>query len=41
MGGYVTIPAEWGAAEARSWIERSLAAVAALPPKKSKAAKKS
>ena len=40
MGGYVTIPAEWGTAEARSWIEKSLASVAALPPKKSKAAKK-
>jgi TfoX/Sxy family transcriptional regulator of competence genes len=41
MGGYVTIPAEWGAAEARPWIEKSLASVAALPPKKPKAAKKS
>jgi hypothetical protein len=41
MGGYVTIPAGWGVAEAQPWIEQSLASIAALPPKKTKAAKKS
>ena len=36
MGGYVTLPASWSADEARPWIERSLAHVAELPPKKPK-----
>jgi hypothetical protein len=36
MGGYVTLPAAWSAGEAGPWIERSLAHVAALPPKKPK-----
>jgi TfoX/Sxy family transcriptional regulator of competence genes len=36
MGGYVTMPGTWSPAEAEAWIERSLAFVAALPPKKSK-----
>lgn len=39
MGGYVTLPGGWSADEAAPWIEKSLAAVAALPPKK-KAAKR-
>jgi TfoX/Sxy family transcriptional regulator of competence genes len=37
MSGYVTIPASWTSAEAAPWIDRSLAAVSALPPKKRKA----
>ena len=36
MGGYVTLPAAWSAEEAAPWIDRSLAHVAALPPKKPK-----
>jgi TfoX/Sxy family transcriptional regulator of competence genes len=36
MGGYVTLPAAWSAEEAAPWIERSLAHVAALPPKQPK-----
>ena len=36
MGGYVTLPAAWSPEEAAPWIERSLAHVAALPPKKPK-----
>ena len=36
MGGYVTLPAGWSPEEAAPWIERSLAHVAALPPKKPK-----
>jgi hypothetical protein len=35
-GGYVTIPATWSTDEAGPWIEKSLALVAALPPKKPK-----
>ncbi len=34
--GYVTIPATWSPAQAGPWIEKSLALVAALPPKKPK-----
>ena len=34
MGGYVTLPGHWSADEAAPWIQRSFAAVAALPPKK-------
>lgn len=34
MGGYVTLPDAWSADVAAPWIERSLAHVAALPPKK-------
>jgi hypothetical protein len=34
--GYVTIPATWSADQAGPWIEKSLALVAALPPKKPK-----
>jgi TfoX/Sxy family transcriptional regulator of competence genes len=34
MGGYVTLPAGWSGDEATPWIEKSLATVAALPPKK-------
>jgi TfoX/Sxy family transcriptional regulator of competence genes len=33
MGGYATLPAEWTAREAAPWIERSLRAATALPPK--------
>ena len=36
MGGYVTLPAAWSADDARPWVDRSLAHVAALPPKKPK-----
>jgi TfoX/Sxy family transcriptional regulator of competence genes len=36
MGGYVTLPGDWAAAEAGPWIEKSLAYVAALPPKKAR-----
>ena len=36
MGGYVTLPAAWSADQAGPWIDRSLAHVAALPPKKPK-----
>ena len=36
MGGYVTLPADWSAEQAGPWIQRSLALVAALPPKKPK-----
>ena len=36
MGGYVTIPGSWTSAEAGPWIDRALAFVAALPPKKAK-----
>jgi TfoX/Sxy family transcriptional regulator of competence genes len=34
MGGYVTIPGDWSAAQAQPWTEKSLTHVAALPPKK-------
>jgi TfoX/Sxy family transcriptional regulator of competence genes len=34
--GYVTIPATWSPDQAGPWIEKSLALVAALPPKKPK-----
>ena len=34
--GYVTIPATWSTDQAGPWIEKSLALVAALPPKKPK-----
>ena len=34
MGGYVTLPGEWHHDRARQWIEKSLAHVSALPPKK-------
>jgi TfoX/Sxy family transcriptional regulator of competence genes len=40
MGGYVTIPSGWPAATANEWIDKSLTYVAALPPKKPKAAAK-
>jgi hypothetical protein len=33
MGGYVSLPAAFGEAEARPWIARSLEYVSALPPK--------
>ena len=36
MGGYVTMPGSWSPADAGPWVERSLAYVAALPPKKAK-----
>ena len=36
MGGYVTMPASWSPDDAGPWVERSLAYVAALPPKKAK-----
>jgi TfoX/Sxy family transcriptional regulator of competence genes len=40
MAGYVTIPADWPAGTASDWIGKSLAYVAALPPKKPKAGAK-
>jgi TfoX/Sxy family transcriptional regulator of competence genes len=36
MGGYVTLPAQWSPDEATPWVERALAHVSALPPKKPK-----
>ena len=36
MGGYVTLPAACGAAEAEPWVATSLRQVAALPPKKAR-----
>jgi TfoX/Sxy family transcriptional regulator of competence genes len=36
MGGYVTMPASWSPDDAGPWVERSLAYVARLPPKKGK-----
>jgi len=39
MSGYVTLPADWPADQAQSWIDRSLAYVAALPAKRPKEAK--
>jgi TfoX/Sxy family transcriptional regulator of competence genes len=36
MGGYVTLPATLSDAQARQWVERSLAYVGALPAKKKK-----
>jgi hypothetical protein len=36
MGGYVTIPDTWTADDAQPWIQKSIAYVAALPPKKPK-----
>ena len=36
MGGYVSLPAGWSPEEASPWIERSLAYVGSLPPKKPK-----
>jgi TfoX/Sxy family transcriptional regulator of competence genes len=36
MGGYVTLPASLGAAEAERYVTASLAFVATLPPKKPK-----
>jgi hypothetical protein len=36
MGGYATMPDSWSPDEAAQWVERSLAFVAALPPKKGK-----
>jgi hypothetical protein len=40
MAGYVTLPAEWPAEATRDWVAKSLAYVAALPPKKPKSAAK-
>jgi TfoX/Sxy family transcriptional regulator of competence genes len=40
MSGYVAIPADWPAGTAGEWIGKSLDYVAALPPKKPKAAKR-
>jgi TfoX/Sxy family transcriptional regulator of competence genes len=33
MGGYVTLPVDWSAEEARPWVDRARAYVAALPPR--------
>jgi len=40
MGGYLTLPAAFTAAEARPWIAKSLDYVSALPPKSRKPARK-
>ena|SRR6266849_5119389 len=40
MGGYITLPAAFASAEAKQWVARSLEYVGALPPKKTKPAKK-
>ena len=40
MGGYVTLPSGWTAEDAAPWVAKAHAFVAALPPKKPKAAKK-
>lgn len=40
MGGYISLPAALAIAEAKLWVARSLDDVAALPPKKTKAARK-
>jgi TfoX/Sxy family transcriptional regulator of competence genes len=42
MGGYVTLPADWTARQAKPWIAKAHAAAAALPAKapKTKAAKR-
>jgi TfoX/Sxy family transcriptional regulator of competence genes len=34
MSGYVAIPAEWSPDDARPWVDRALAHIAALPPKR-------
>jgi hypothetical protein len=41
MGGYVTLPADWTARKARSWVAKAYASAAKLPTKtvKKKAAK--
>ena len=36
MGGYVTLPGSWTAADAKPWVDKSLATVGALPPKAAK-----
>jgi len=36
MGGYVTLPGDWSARNAKRWIDRALANAAALPPKQPK-----
>jgi TfoX/Sxy family transcriptional regulator of competence genes len=36
MGGYVTMPSDWTADEARPWVAEALAAAGELPPKQSK-----
>jgi TfoX/Sxy family transcriptional regulator of competence genes len=36
MGGYVTLPRDWTARQAKSWIAKALATAAALPPKQAK-----
>jgi TfoX/Sxy family transcriptional regulator of competence genes len=40
MNGWVTIPSGWTPDDVRPWAESALAHIAALPPKKAKAAKK-
>ena len=39
MGGYVALPAGWPEDDAAPWVDKALAHVAALPPKKGKAAR--
>jgi TfoX/Sxy family transcriptional regulator of competence genes len=36
MGGYVSLPAGWSAAQAEEWVATALATVGALPPKEKK-----
>jgi TfoX/Sxy family transcriptional regulator of competence genes len=40
MSGWVTVPAAWTPDDAGPWTEAALSHIAALPPKKAKAAKK-
>jgi TfoX/Sxy family transcriptional regulator of competence genes len=40
MGGYVSLPAAFPEAQAQQWIAKSLAYVAAMPPKKAKPSRK-
>ncbi|HEV7663036.1 MAG TPA: TfoX/Sxy family protein [Chloroflexota bacterium] len=39
MGGYVSLPASFGEAEAKPWVAAALEYVSALPPKAKKAGK--
>lgn len=40
MGGYVSLPPDWGPREAAPWVAKSLDHVSALPPKRKKPPKK-
>jgi len=36
MAGYITLPAEWTARKAKTWVAKAYATAAALPPKQPK-----